>query len=515
MNGAESLLQTAARAGVELCFANPGTTEMPLVAALDRTPQIRAVLGLFEGVCTGAADGYGRMTDRPALTLLHLGPGFANGIANLHNARRARSPIVNLIGDHASWHLEADAPLTSDIVSLANPVSGWVRSASSAKRLADDVAEAIDAATGPPGQVASLILPVDFQWEQGSGLVSVRAEPSRAQVDGPRIEKIARALSASGERTALVLGDRALRRRGQQAAARIARATGASLLAETFPARWERGRDLPPVDRLPYFPEQAQAALERFDVLVLAGAVSPVAFFGYEGGASSLVPESTEVIDLQPDGDATSSLEALANALGAALSPPSAGGTAELPDAPSGPLDADGVGRVLARCLPENAIVMDEAATSGLPFGLHAAGAAPHTLLSLTGGAIGQGLPCATGAAIACPERKVIAFQADGSGLYTAQALWTQAREGLDVTTLVCANRAYRILQVELARAGVAEPGPKARGLTSLEEPAVDWVALARGFGVPAQRVERADELAAALPRALAEPGPQLIEMQL
>ncbi len=518
MNGAESLLRTAAAAGVEVCFANPGTTEMPLVAALDATPGIRAVLGLFEGVCTGAADGYGRMADRPAITLLHLGPGFANGIANLHNARRARSPIVNLIGDHATWHLAADAPLTSDIVSLARPVSAWIRSAQSSKTLATDMAAAIAAAGHAPGQIATLIVPSDCQWDPADGSaapIAIEIVPPPAP-SGDAIRAAASAFRRSGSKVAMLLGGLALRERALAAAARIAAASGCKLLCETFPARVERGAGIPAVERLPYFPEQVLDALKGFETIVLAGAREPVAFFGYPNFPSRLVPPGCAVETLAtPEQDVITGLEALAETLGASRSSAAASSAASRPALPAGPLNAMTAGAALAALMPEGAIVMDEAATTGLPFFLASPGAPRHTYLSLTGGAIGQGLPCATGASVACPDRRVIAFQADGSAMYTLQALWTQAREGLNVTTLLCNNRSYRILQVELHRAGVAEPGRKARSLTELSNPDLDWVRLARGMGVPAVRVDTSEALAENLRRAFAEPGPQLIEMVL
>jgi len=508
--GATALLEAASAAGVGICFANPGTTEMPLVAALDRVPAIRAVLGLFEGVCTGAADGYARLTRRPALTLLHLGPGFANGIANLHNARRARSPIVNLIGDQASWHLAADAPLTSDIVSLASPVSGWVRTAASAKAMPADIVDAIAEASGPPGKIASYILPADFQAETVD-VHPVAVQPKSApDVASDRIDEIAAKLRDAGPRGVLLLGGAALGEAGQRAAARVTAATGARAIVETFPAVWERGAGIPVFERLAYFPEQARESLSDAEVIVPAGALPPVAFFGYPGQPSDLSPEGSLNTLASPEEDVVPALEALASALGGKPSTPS---DASLPDAPSGRLNSATVGAVLARCLPEGAIVMDESATTGLPFYGMSAGAPRHTLMTLTGGAIGQGLPVATGAAIACPDRKVIAFQADGSAAYTLQALWTQARENLDVVTLLCSNRAYRILQVELARAGIAEPGPQALRMTRLDDPPLDWVSLARGFGVPATRVDSAEALAQELPRALAAPGPGFIEM--
>jgi len=513
MNAAESLMQTAKDAGIGVCFANPGTTEMPLVAAMDRIPGIRAILGLFEGVCTGAADGYGRMLDRPAMTLLHLGPGFANGIANLHNARRARSPVVNLIGDHTVAHVDHDAPLTSDIVSLARPVSGWVRTTATPEALAGDFAAAAGAALGPPAQVASLIIPVDCQWGAGGAqaTVAARCEPGS---DAARVTAAAEALR-SAERPVLLLGGRALRESGLRAAARVVAATGARLMSETFPARLERGRGIPGSERLPYFPEQAIEALSDHDTLVLAGARDPVAFFGYPDTPSRLAPPGIPVVELASgDDDSAAALADLADALDAPAAPTLP--AAILPDAPNeGPVDPVSLGVILARAQPADAVVVDEGATSGLFYGNAAESSEPHVALGLTGGAIGQGLPVAVGAAVACPDRKVIALQADGSGLYTLQALWTMAREGLDITTVVCANRKYRILQVELGRAGIAEPGPNALGLTDLTHPIIDWVGLARSFGVPAVRAETNGEFSRALSKALEEPGPNLIEVVL
>jgi acetolactate synthase-1/2/3 large subunit len=515
MNGAESLIRTAVAAGVEVCFANPGTTEMPLVAALDAVEGIRAVLGLFEGVCTGAADGYARMSDRPALTLLHLGPGFANGIANLHNARRAHSAIVNLIGDHATWHGEADAPLASDIVSLARPVSGWIRSVRSAKALAADTAQAIAAAQKFPGRIATLIIPSDCQWDPTEATASALEAEGPAPVADDAIADAAAALARNGDKTAILLGGRALRERGLLAAARVAAKTGCRLFCETFPARVERGAGLPALERLAYFPEQALESLAKFGSLILAGAKSPVAFFGYPKMPSSLVPDGCSAVTLaDPGQDVEGALEALAQAVGASRAQPAIAAL-NRPAKPSGALNAATVGAALAETMRENAIVMDEAATTGLPFFLASAGAPRHSYLALTGGAIGQGLPCATGAAVACRDRRVIAFQADGSGMYTVQSLWTQARESLKVTTLLCNNRSYRILQVELARSGVREPGPKARSLTSLANPEIDWVRIARGMGVPGMRVDSAEALVTELRRAFAEPGPNFIELIL
>jgi acetolactate synthase I/II/III large subunit len=514
MSTADEMLRTAVAASIEVCFANPGTTELAWVAALDRSPRMRPVLCLFEGVCTGAADGYGRMRGTPALTLLHLGPGFANGIANLHNARRARTPVVNVIGDHASWHLAADAPLASDIESLARPVSGWLRSTKGPDTAIADMAEAIAAAGRTPGLVSTLIVPADHAAAETARATVRVAIADTPRVPGARVDAAARTLHAAGGGSTLLLGGNALGERGLSAAARVAAASGARLVLETFPARWERGGNLPEPARLPYLPEQATELLARDALVLLAGARSPVAFFGYPGQPSEIAPATPRGLLAAPDEDAALALEQLAEALDAPRTLP-ATPARERPAPPSGRLDVLKLGALLAARLPEGAVVVDESATSGLGFYLHSAASPRHTVLSLTGGAIGQGPPCATGAALACPDRVVIDFQADGSAAYTLQALWSQAREGLHVITLLCANRAYRILQIELARAGVAEPGPKARALTSLDGPTLDWVALARGFGAAAERVETVEALDTALGRALAARGPTLLEVAL
>jgi acetolactate synthase-1/2/3 large subunit len=514
MNGAESLIQTAAGAGIEVCFANPGTTEMHLLAALDSVPGVRGILGLFEGVCTGAADGFGRMADQPALTLLHLGPGFANGIANLHNARRARSPIVNLIGDHATWHLDADPPLACDIESLARPVSSWLRKSTDPTELARDAADAIDAARHPPGSISTLIVPADVAWEAATGPAALSAPGGLPSVEGTRVDSVARALKER-EPAILLLGGRALRERGLRAAARIAAASGCRTFCETFPARMERGAGLLALERLPYFPEQVAELFGGIRSLILAGTTEPVAFFGYRGKSSRLVPGSCRAHLLaRPEEDVVGALDALAEALGAPVHDLPLAGLAR-PDCPKGGLSTTALGAAVGATQPEGAIVVDEAATSGLPYFLGVHGCPPHSYLSLTGGAIGQGLPCATGAAIACPDRPVLAFQADGSGMYTLQSLWTQAREGLNVTSLICANRAYRILRLELGRAGIVEPGPQAMGLTDLSHPNIDWVDIGRGLGVPSVRAETSEALVKNLTWAFSEPGPHLIEAVL
>lgn len=513
MNGAEQIVATAVAAGLGPCFANPGTTELDLVAALDAVPGSRAVLGTFEGVCTGAADGWARMSGRPAWTLLHLGPGFVNGAANLHNARRARTPLITVVGDHATWHRAADAPLTTDIAALAGPVSDWVGSTESAEHAAAGFARA--AVTAATGGVATLLVPADHAWGAGAAEAAPDVTLRRPSPAADVVPAAAVALRGATRPVLLLGGAATASAAGLRAAAAVAAATDARLLVETFPARWERGAGLPAPEKLAYVPEMARDQLAGHDVLVLAGARSPVSFFGYRGQPSSLVSDGTRVIELAgPDEDAAAGLADLAAALGADLR---AVGDATaldvaMPQAPSGPLDLAALGAAVATAQPEGAIVVDESNTSGVAYVPAAAGAPPHTTLALTGGAIGIGLPLATGAAVACPDRQVIAFQADGSALYTLQALWTQAREGLDVTTVLCANGDYRILRYELGRSGVREPGPAAAGLTDLGNPPVDWVSLAAGFGVPGRRAETAEELSAALAVALAEPGPHLIQ---
>ena len=511
MNAAECLFRTAVAAGVEVCFANPGTSEMPLVAAIDATPGIRAELCLFEGVCTGAADGYARMTDRPAMTLLHTGPGLANGFANLHNARRADTPIINIIGDQPTWHLPFDPPLASDIEAIARPNSGWVHTSQPGGFVADDFIRAVEASLTPPGQIASLIVPLDCMWEDAAGPVpALPTLPSPAAVDDHIVAAIAEVLRNSPA-AILMLGGLALREEGLSAAARIRAATGCRLMSRTAVRRLERGAGLPAIERMPYFPDAAKAVLEGLADLIEVGAKEPVTFFGYQGFASQSAPaECRRHVLARPEDDIVAALEAVADFLGAPkrieLSPPP-------PLSPAnGVITPKSLGAAIAFVQPEGAIVVDEGVSTGRQVFDAAQGAKRHTYICITGGSIGFGIPCATGAAIACPDRPVINLQADGSGLYTVQGLWTQARGGLDVTTVVCANRCYNILELERSRGGFAEFGPTGQSLIDLNNPAVDWVSLSQGFGVPAVSVEDTDTLMRELERAIAEPGPHLIE---
>ena len=511
MNGAHSLIRTLLDSGVDVCFMNPGTSEMHFVAALDDEPEMRGVLALFEGVATGAADGYARMAERPAATLLHLGPGLGNGLANLHNARRAHSPVVNIVGDHATYHKQYDAQLESDIETVARNVSGWIRTSESTQALPADAAQAVAVAAGPPGQVATLILPADVSWSEDAVPAPLAPTAEPEEVDTDLVSTLAEILQGD-EPAALFVGGRACRADALVDASRVANATGAQLLAETFPARLERGAGRVPVERLGYLAEFAALQLDGLAHLILVDAKSPVSFFAYPGRASDLVPEGCQVHVLAgPEGDPAAALAALADAIGA----PADGATIQppaRPELPTGPLTADAVCQAVGALLPEDAIVSDEGNTSGLFAAGHTAGAPPHDWLCLTGGAIGQGLPVAVGAAVAAPERQVIALQADGSAMYTLQAWWTMAREQLDVVTIVFNNSSYAVLNMELSRVGATAGGEKAKAMLDLHAPDLDFVALATGMGVPATRATTSEEFVAQLQTALATSGPSVIE---
>ncbi|OBH07705.1 hypothetical protein A5696_22110 [Mycobacterium sp. E2699] len=508
MNGAQALINTLVDGGVDVCFANPGTSEMHFVAALDAVPQMRGVLTLFEGVATGAADGYARMADKPAAVLLHLGPGLGNGLANLHNARRAHVPMVVVVGDHAIYHKKYDAPLESDIDALAGSVSGWLRRTEQTADVASDAAEAI-AASRAGSHISTLILPADVSWTDGAQPATT-PPPQPAGAD-PRLATEALEVLRSGEPAVLLIGGDATRRPGLAAAARIAQATGARLLCETFPARLERGAGVPAVERLAYFAEAATAQLNGAKHLVLAGAKSPVSFFAYPGMPSDLVPAGCEVHVLAEYSGAAGALAALADEVAPGTVAPVA--DAVRPQPPTGALTSASAAEVIGALLPEGAIVVDESNTSGLLLPQATAGAPAHDWLTLTGGAIGYGIPAAVGAAVAAPGRPVLCLESDGSAMYTISGLWTQARENLDVTTVLYDNSAYDILRVELQRVGAgSSPGPKALDLLDLSRPTIDFVKISEGMGVPARRVTTAEEFADALRAAFAEPGPHLID---
>lgn len=508
MNGAEALVATAVKNGIEICFANPGTTEMPLVLAMDAVPGLRGILCLHENVATGAADGYGRMAGKPAMCLLHLGPGLANGLTNLHNARRATTPVLNVIGEHAAWHRPSDPLLASDIDGLARFVSGFVRRNEGAAGVAADLVATIEATRAGGGQIATLIVPHDSQTGDTRDAIPACGSTPKTTFSESNVSRAARALK--GGRAALLLGGPGLSDAGLELAGRIAAISGADLLCDTFFARMERGGSLPAPTRLPYFPDQAIEVTRNYERVVIAGTRRPVAFFGYPGQPSHLTTEEQTVLLSGSDEDTIGALAALACELRAPEDVEHV--TGELPASPTGPLAAQSVCSVIARLQPADVIVMDEALTVGVPYFEASRHSPRFTHLMLTGGAIGEGPGAATGAALACPGRKVINFQSDGCGAYSAQAFWTQAREKLDVVTVIGSNRSYNILKVELLRAGVSRSGPITRSMAALDDPFLDWVKIGEGFGVPSVAVDTAEALARELERAIAGKGPRLIE---
>jgi len=514
MNGAQSLLQTLVNCDVEVCFGNPGTSEMHFVAALDSVPQMRSVLCLFEGVVTGAADGYGRVAGKPAATLLHLGPGLANGLANLHNARRANTPLVNIVGDHATYHLQYDAPLTSDIVGFARPVSSWIHESKSADAVASDAARAVQAARSAPGCVSTLILPADTAWNEAQRAEQKLPDLLPTPVGSDAIDAAAKLLS-NGKKTALLLRGAALCGAGLESAGRVQAKTGARLLCDTFAPHAELGAGRVPVERIPYFAEQIVDFLKDFEQIIFVGAKPPVSFFAYPGKPSWCSPAGTHLSYLaHAHQDGAQALAALADTLGApARSPVRI--PLQLPELPHGPLTALGVAQVIAAMTPENAIFADESATASFALLSTMARARPHTHLPLTGGSIGQGLPLAVGAAIAAPDRKVICPHGDGGAAYTMQALWTMAREKLDVVIVIYANRSYAILNIELGRVGAIGSGPVAMSMLDLHDPEMNWTKIAAGLGVEASRATTCEEFAAQYASALKHRGPRLIEAMI
>jgi acetolactate synthase-1/2/3 large subunit len=498
---------------------NPGTSEMQFVAALDRVPGMRGVLCLFEGVCSGAADGYARMLRRPAATLLHLGPGLGNALTNFHNARKARSPVVSIVGQHTTGHLRCDAPLAADIEAFARTVSEYVRSLERAEDMGAAAAAAIRAACAPPGQVATLIVPADFSWsEAGEPACPLGPARPRSAAPGPAAECVreaARILSGP-EPAGLLLGGGALLERGRVAAGQLAAGTDVRVFANRYAARMVCGGGKFTPQRLAYFPEVAEPMLAGLKHLFLVESQPPISFFGYPGRRSYLAPEDCALHMLAPiESDGTEALEALVETCGVGrLEPPKP--DISRPALPEGAgLSPDTIGRALASLLPEGSILSDEMVSSGEAILRHLSSAASYDLLPVTGGAIGQGLPVALGAALACPDRKVIALEADGSGMYTLQSLWTMARERLDVVTVILANRRYRILDIEMQRTGAGEMGRMANDMVDISRPDLDWVKLSEGMGVPATRVTAADEFIAQFRAAVSQAGPTLIEAVL
>lgn len=513
MKGAQALIGTLTRSGVDTCFLNPGTSETHFVAALDYVPEMRGILCLFEGVASAAADGYARMAKKPAATLLHLGPGLGNAWANLHNAKKARSPLVNIVGDHASYHLQYDTPLTSDIAALAAPVSDWVHSSQSADELGRDTARAVAAAMRGAGQIATLILPADSSWnDSSSGFGEFKAPEGLSQVPSKRLEHIAQLLG-NGKSTTLMLGENALSEKGLHAAHRIAAKTGAELLAPTFNSRIDQGAGHYPIPRLRYIPEMAREQLDGAQQLILVCSHEPASFFAYPGLSSLSTPKDCVIERLsESEEDGALALEALAELLNCPKDPATQMQRVELA-APKGALNPFAVWQSIGCLLPDNAIFVNESATASFAQGTSLSGAASHSYLDITGGSIGWAVPASIGAAIACPDRPVICAQGDGGAMYTLQALWTQAREKLDITTIIFSNKRYQILQLEMARTGAEGGGERAMAMFDLSRPDLDWVKLSEAQGVPARRVASAEQFHAALSDALKEPGPHLIDV--
>lgn len=512
MNGAESLVRTLLAGDVNVCFTNPGTSEMHFVAALDKVPGMRCVLGLFEGVVTGAADGYYRMLGKPASTLLHLGPGLANGLANLHNAKKANSGIVNIVGEHATYHIAHDAPLTSDIEGVARPMSDWVKTSPNSRTIAADGALAIAAARQTPGQIATLILPADTAWGPAEAIAETAPRTAPPKVSEDAV-KAAAAMLREGNRATLLMGGNALRQPCLELAGRIAAKTGCGILTEGANTRLERGAGRVQVERIPYVVEKALGVMREAGNLVLVGAREPVAFFAYPDKPSLLMAEgarSTKLAGVEDNMQAA--LEALAIELGALSMAPAHVAAPRRPALPAGAITPAAIASILGALLPENAIVVDESITTGREFFPETAGAPPHDWINNRGGSIGYGTPVAVGAAIACPDRKVIALVGDGSAMYTLQSLWTMAREGLAITTVVFANGTYNILRGELTNVGVRNPGPRAVDMLSIGRPDLDWVSLARGMGVEGSRAKTCEQLIKALTAGLRSQGPYLIQ---
>ena len=513
MNGAESLIRTLAGGGIEVCFSNPGTSEINIVAALDKVPAMRSILGLFEGVVTGSADGYARMAEKPACTLLHLGPGLANGLANLHNASRARVPIINLVGQHATFHIHHDTPLTSDIEGIGRPFSKWIRTSSSPQQVGLDAVEAIVFSRTPPGQIATLIIPADVAWGE-SQMADLSLQMPAAPLPSADAIEHAASMLRSGQRTALLLSGKALYGRGLMEAGRIAEATGAKLLSPYPFTRMQRGIGVPAVDRIAYILEQAKEQLKEFRRFILVGSEAPVAYFAYPGKDSVLTPPECEIHTLaRPYEDLVGAVSALADTLHAEKASPTSSVPIERPQLPTGDITLTGVSAAIGALLPEHTILVDESMTSGRGLMPATSRAPAHDWLGNTGGSIGIGLPLAVGAAVAAPERRVLCLTADGSAMYTLQALWTMARESLNVTTVVFANHSYAVLKREFSYLGVGEPGPKAKELFEIGRPDLDWVQLAKGMGVPAVRVNSLEAFGKALRAGFACEGPMLIEV--
>ena len=513
-NGAESLVKTLIDSDVDICFTNPGTSEMHFVAALDNNPKMRSVLCLFEGGATGAADGYYRMKNKPASTLLHLGPGLANGLANLHNAKKANSGIVNIVGEHAIDHIKLNAPLTSDIEGIAKPVSHWVKTCKSSLEVGKNAAEAVKESSNPPGKIATLILPGDTAWNEGISSAPLK-NYSRNEVDKEKINITAQELK-NAKNPMILVGGQALEENNLMLAAKIAAKYNCPIMTDFFNAKLERGAGRVKPTRIPYNVDRAISLLKDFDTIILIGAREPVAFFAYPNKPSILTNTNTKFIYFANiDDNITEGLENLCDYVSAVENPNENIAINSLPSIQKGELNPNSIGSILGNVMPEEAIIVDESISTGREFFPFTEGSKPHTWLSNCGGSIGFALPAATGASLACPDRKVIALEGDGSGMYTLQSLWTMARENLDITVLIFANQSYKILHAELNNVGVLNPGPSAINMLNLNNPSLNWVSISKGMGIDSKRVFNTDELYNVFLDALNTKGPFLIEVMI
>ncbi len=511
MNGAESLVHTLVGHGLQVCFANPGTSEMHFVAALDRIPGLRCIPGLQENVVTGMADGYARVSREPAITLLHCGPGLANGLANIHNAKKARVPMLNIVGEQATYHAKYDPPLATDTIALAKSSSHWVKRVRKSVEVGKAAAEAIRAARASAGQIAALILPSDASWNEGGKVATPLKPKSALKIDMRNARKAARILREK-RNVLLLLGGSALMADSQKHAAAIQVKTGCRIMAESINSYHQRGQGRLPIERVPYPAQVAIDVLKDVEHIITICSRAPLGFFAYPGFPSHHYPPKATVTSLcSVEQDAVEALAALADELSAA---PAEAQTAHRPTIPKGKPSSAGLGVMLGAVIPEGAIIADESVSLGgeLYTGSHAA--APHDWMMVTGGAIGYGMPCATGAAVAGAGRRVINMQADGSAMYTVQSLWTQAREKLPVTTVILSNRKYQILIAEYGNVG-ANPGPTAMNMLDLGNPDMDWVKIANGMGVEAAKTTTLEGCAELMLHSYRSPHPFLIELEI
>ncbi len=511
MNGAESLVHTLIGHGLKVCFANPGTSEMHFVAALDRIPGLRCIPGLQENVVTGMADGYARVSREPAITLLHCGPGLANGLANIHNAKKAHVPMLNIVGEQATYHARFDPPLATNTVALAKSSSHWVKTVQKSADAGKAAADAIRATRTSPGQIATLILPSDASWNEG-GKVAAPLKPKPApKIDMRNVRKATRILR--GKRNVLLLlGGSALMAEPQKHAAAIQAKTGCRLMAESINSYHQRGQGRLPIERVPYPAQVAIDLLKGVEHIITVCSRAPLGFFAYPGLPSHHYPPKATVTPLcSVEQDAEKALAALADELSAVRIEAQ---VVQRPSIPKGRPSSAGLGVMLGAVIPESAIIADESITLGAEMYAGSHAAAPHDWMMVTGGAIGYGMPCATGAAVASTGCRVINMQADGSAMYTVQALWTQARERLPVTTIILSNRKYQILIAEYGNVG-ANPGPTAMNMLDLGNPDMDWVKIANGMGVEAAKTSTLEGCAELMLQSYKSPHPFLIELEI